>query len=108
MEQECENPDDLNDRRNSVDEKVGVTELESVSNSSGKTLEASESGAESGALLSESGAESGALLSISDPGLALVVVKWPDLPLHSRRIIVGMARKAAERVEAARTCGRNR
>ena len=29
-EQECENPDDLNNRRDSIDEKVGVTELESV------------------------------------------------------------------------------
>ena len=29
-EQECENPDDLNNRRDSVDEIVGVTELESV------------------------------------------------------------------------------
>jgi hypothetical protein len=29
-EQECENPDDLNNRRDFVDEKVGVTELESV------------------------------------------------------------------------------
>jgi len=47
----------------------------------------------------EGGAESGALLAISDPGLALVVVHWRSLPLHSRRIIVGMARKAAERIE---------
>jgi integrase len=30
VEQECENPDDLNNRRDFVDEKVGVTELESV------------------------------------------------------------------------------
>jgi hypothetical protein len=49
----------------------------------------------------ESGAESGALLTISDPDLALVIARWPDLPLHSRRIIVGMARKAAERIAGA-------
>jgi hypothetical protein len=48
--------------------------------------------------VSEGGAESGALLTISDPGLAVVVAHWADLPLHSRRIIVGMARKAAERI----------
>jgi hypothetical protein len=48
----------------------------------------------------QGGAESGALLKISDPDLALVVAHWSDLPLHSRRIIVGMARKAAERAEA--------
>jgi hypothetical protein len=43
----------------------------------------------------QSGAESGALLTICDPGLALVVAHWPNLPVHSRRTIVGMARKAA-------------
>jgi hypothetical protein len=48
----------------------------------------------------QGGAESGALLTISDPGLALVVANWPSLSLHSRRIIVGMARKAAGCIEA--------
>ncbi len=48
----------------------------------------------------QGGAESGALLTISDPDLAIIISYWPSLSLHSRRIMVGMARKAAGRAEA--------
>jgi len=62
---------------------VGDTGPATQTESSGKTLVASIGGAESGAL--------------TDHNLALVIANWTKLPIHSQRIIVGMARKALER-----------
>jgi hypothetical protein len=47
--------------------------------------------------LAESVAESYAHLAPSDADVALIVAHWPDLPPHSKAIILGMVRKAADR-----------
>jgi hypothetical protein len=64
---------------------VGDTEFETPIESR-KTRIASTGGAESGAPLQ----------GYFDPNIAAVVQAWPHLPLNSRRIIVGMARKAID------------
>lgn len=66
---------------------MGVTELESVTDSSEKTQ------------VSTQAVQKAVQVVQLPPGLATVVRHWPNLDLHSRRIIVGMARRAAERVE---------
>jgi hypothetical protein len=72
---------------------VGDTGLETIPDSSGKTQ------------VSTQAVQKAVQVVQLPPGLASVVRHWPSLPLHSRRIIVGMARKAAERIEGASPMG---
>lgn len=73
--------------------QVGDTGLETIPDSSGKTQ------------VSTQAVQKAVQVVQLPPGLASVVRHWPSLPLHSRRIIVGMARKAAERIEGGSPMG---
>jgi hypothetical protein len=81
-ERECEIPEEFSKCRMPVVFEMGDTGPESIADSSGKTQDSATGGTESGTL---------------DEDLLMIVEAWPSLPLHSRRIIIGMARKAIEK-----------